>query len=177
MIISFDSLNAVNQDLDQAIQSPIEVRQGGIDRSASLLTGLLAGEAANQGVGAVEKLTGRKLSDTQRSGVVGGLGAVGSEVGIAGLSGVAVSGLAPAFAIGGGAGIAAQQTERASRRFGASPLEAQIAGGEVGGLAGAIGAGALAGLPLDFETLGGASLVGGALGGLGYGLHQLGLSL
>jgi hypothetical protein len=98
---SFDSLNAVNQDLDQAIQSPIEVRQGGIDRSASLLTGLLAGEAANQGVGAVEKLTGRKLSDTQRTGVVGGLGAVGSEIGIAGLSGLAVSGLAPAFAIGG----------------------------------------------------------------------------
>ena len=174
---SFDSLNAVNQDLDQAIQSPVEARQGGIDRSASLLTGILAGEAAGQGVGAVEKLTGRKLTDTQRAGVVGGLGAVGSEVGIAGLSGVAASSLAPAFAIGGGAGIAAQQTEKVASRFGASPLEAQVSGGLSGGLAGAVGAGAVAGLPLDFETAGAASLVGGALSGLSYGLHQLGVSL
>ena len=156
---SFDSLNNVNQDLDQAIQSPVEARSGGIDRSASLLTGLLAGEAAGQGVGAVEKLSGRKLTDTQRAGVVGGLGALGSEVGVTGLSGVAATGLAPAFAIGGGAGIAAQQAERAASRFGASPLEAQVSGGLSGGLAGAIGAGAVAGLPLDFETAG-AALVG-----------------
>ena len=53
----------------------LSVRSQGIDRSASLLTGLLAGEAAGQGVGAVEKLSGRKLTDTQRAGVVGGLGA------------------------------------------------------------------------------------------------------
>jgi len=174
---SLDSLQNVNTDLDNAMQSPVEARQGGIDRSASLLTGLLAGEAAGQAVSGVEGLTGRKLTETQRAGVVGGLGAVGGEIGVAGLSGVAAGGLAPAAAIGGAAGIAAQQTERAASRFGATPLEAQVAGGEVGGLAAAVGAGAAAGLPLDFETLGGASLVGGAIGGLSYGLHQLGVSV
>jgi hypothetical protein len=174
---SLESLQNVNQDLSDAMSSPIEAREGGIDRSASLLTGLLAGEAAGQGVGAVEKLTGRKLTATQRAGVVGGLGAVGSEVGVAGLSGVAAGGLVPAAAIGGAAGIAAQQTETAASRFGATPLEAQVAGGEAGGLVGAIGAGVAAGLPLDPETLGGSSLIGGALGGLSYGLHQLGVSL
>jgi hypothetical protein len=70
--------------------------------SASLLTGLLAGEAANQGVGAVEKLSGRKLTDTQKTLGTGGLAGIGQEIGIAGLSGVAATGLAPAFAIGAG---------------------------------------------------------------------------
>jgi len=185
---SMEALSNIHGDLDEAISSPLEVRQGGVDRSASLLTGLLASSVAGYAISGAEKATGKKLTDTQRAGAVGGLGGIGGELGIAGLSGTAVgaTGLGTAGAIGAVSSIAGEKAQQTASRFGASPFQAgEIGGATSGGLAGALATGAVAGaeagLPLDVETVGGASLVGAGLGAglsaVGYGLHQLGINI
>jgi hypothetical protein len=182
---SMDALMGIHGDLDEAIALPAEVRQGGVDRSASLLTGLLASSAASYAVAAGEKATGKQLTDT-RASAVGGLGGIGGELGVAGLSGVAATGLGTAGAIGAVSSVAGQKAEQAASRFGASRFTSgEVGGATSGGLAGALAtgaaAGAEAGLPLDIETVGGASLVGAGIGAglsaLGYGLHQLGVNV
>lgn len=181
-----DALTGIHDDLSEASALPMEVRQGGVDRSASLLTGLLASSAAGYAVAAGEKASGKRLTDTERAGTVGGLGGIGTELGIAGLSGTAATGLGAAGAIGAVSSVAGQKAEQAASRFGASRfISGEIGGATSGGLAGALAtgaaAGAEAGLPLDIETVGGASLVGAGLGAglsaLGYGLHRLGVNV
>ena len=181
-----EALSNIHGDLDEAVTTPIEVRKGGIDRSASLLTGLLASSAAGYAVAGAEKATGKQLTDTQRAGAVGGLGGIGGELGIAGLSGTAATGLGTAGAIGAVSSIAGEKAQQTASRFGASPfVSGEVGGATSGGLAGALAtgaaAGAEAGLPLDVETVGGASLIGAGIGaglsGLGYGLHQMGINI
>jgi hypothetical protein len=183
---SMDALMGIHGDLDEAIALPMEVRQGGVDRSASLLTGLLASSAASYAVSAGEKATGKQLTEPQRAAAVGGLGGIGGELGVAGLSGVAATGLGTAGAIGAVSSVAGQKAEQAASRFGASRfISGEVGGATSGGLAGALAtgaaAGAEAGLPLDIETVGGASLLGAGIGAglsaLGYGLHRLGVNV
>lgn len=183
---SMEALSNIHSNLDEAISSPLEVRSGGIDRSASLLTGLLASSAAGYAVSAGEKATGKKLTDTERAGAVGGLSGIGGEIGIAGLSGTAATGLGTAGAIGAVSSIAGQKAEQTASRLGASKFTSgEVGGATSGGLAGALSAGAVAGaeagLPLDVETVGGASLLGAGIGaglsGLGYGLNQMGINI
>jgi hypothetical protein len=60
-----DALMGIHGDLDEAIALPMEVRQGGVDRSASLLTGLLASQCSELCCPAGEKATGKQLTEPQ----------------------------------------------------------------------------------------------------------------
>lgn len=171
---SLDSLQNVHEDLSEAMSSPIDIRQGGIDRSASLLTGLISGKIAQKGVSSIESLTGRKLTDTQKTVAQGGLAGTIQDIGVASLSGSNLSLSSPL--IGAGSAFIGQKTEELAKPYG-SKLETQTLGGVASGLSGAVLGGIVAGMPLDFETLGGSSIVGGAISGLSYGLHQLGVNI
>lgn len=171
---SLDSLQNVHEDLSEAMSSPIDIRQGGIDRSTSLLTGLISNKIAQKGIGSIESLTGKKLTDTQKTVAQGGLAGAIQDIGVASLSGSNISLASPV--IGAGSAFIGQKTEELAKPYG-SKLETQTLGGVTSGLSGAILGGIVAGIPLDFETLGGSSIVGGAISGLSYGLHQLGVNI
>ena len=100
--------------------------------------------------------------------------------------GIISAGLGISGAIGAVSSIAGQKAEQTASRLGASKFTSgEVGGATSGGLAGALSAGAVAGaeagLPLDVETVGGASLLGAGIGaglsGLGYGLNQMGINI
>ena len=149
--------------------------------SRTLLSNDIAGgvNALNIGIGLVAGSTASALinkidpdmPEVPKQALVGGLGNVAGESAIAALSGTALGIAGGGGALLGGAagGVASYESYKALKEEGATDFEATTGAGAIGGLTTAftsgLAAGALAGTPVDVETLGLASAGGALLGG------------
>ena len=126
----------------------------------------------------VDATIGKKAPEEVKTLVSGGLsGAIteGTVLGLSGLAGsISTATIAPAALVGAGAGITGYETYKGLKSIGASDLAATTAAGATSGAVGGIGAtvagsallGAEAGVPLDAETFGLASVVGAGIGSI-----------
>lgn len=192
-----EHLNNIHDQLAEATDAseimPLRNEGQTLGFGASTGISLLGGLAAEGLVSGAEKLTNYKIDDSRdvRTGVVGGLGGGLGAMGIGALAGetVAAPELAAATAIGAGSSIVGKEASKLAEKAGAGKFVAGEAGGASAGatagvgtaLAGGALAGAEAGVPLDAETLGMASVVGAGIGAgisaIGYGLSKLGINI
>ncbi len=188
-----NTINELNEATNASDVMPLRNEGQSIGFGASTGIALLSGIGSEAAFSAGEKLFGKKIDDTSdvRTGLVGGLSGYLTTRGIGAAVGSAVS--APELAVGTGIGALASIAGKEASRFvgkkGGGKFAQQEAGGlaagSTAGLATALSAGALsgaeAGIPLDAETLGMASVVGGTIGAgisaLGYGLGKLGINI
>jgi hypothetical protein len=192
-----EDLNSIHDQLAEATDAseimPLRNEGQTLGFGASTGISLLSGLAADNIVGLGESVTGKKIDDSKdvRTGVVGGLGGYLTTRGVASLAGEAVGGeeLAVGTAVGTASAIAGKEASKFVADKGGGEFAQREAGGvasgATAGLGSALGAGALlgaeAGVPLDAETLGMASVVGAGIGAgfsaIGYGLSKLGINI
>lgn len=187
--------NDLSVGLNEAMNAEdiLPMRAGGLSLGSSTAVNLLGGLAGEGLLKTGEAFAGRTISDdkNQRTLLSGGLGGGLGAVGVAKLAGEVLTGPEAVIATGVGAvsSLVGKKVNRFVKEKGGSDFQAGEAAGTVsGGTAGLLGtigasaiAGAEAGLPLDAQTLGLASVVGAGIGaslsGLGYGLGRLGISI
>ena len=170
------------------IQAP---RPGNVGFGASTGINLLGGVAASQAVKGTEYITGLHLSRGQETGAVGGLGGLFGAAGVARLGGSALSNpeLGAAAAVGTASALVGMEAGDLTKKAGggrfAQTEASGTSGGATAGFLGTVAAGALTGgidaVPLDFETLGLASVIGAGIGGtiagIGYGMDKAGIHI
>lgn len=130
--------------------------------------GLIAGSGASALINKIDP----DMPEVPKQALVGGLGNIAGESAVSALSGAGALGVAGGgAALLGGAtgGVAGYEAYKGLKQEGASDFTATTGAGAVGGLTTAftsgLAAGALAGTPVDVETLGLASAGGALLGG------------
>jgi len=193
----FNNLRNANIELDEATNAgdvfPMRNEGQSVGFGASTAIGLLSGLASQGIVSTGETIAGKKIDDTKdvRTGVVGGLSGYLATRGVASLAGQVAGGeeIAIGTAVGTTSAIAGKEAGKLAKKAGAGEFgQAEASGTAAGATAGfgsALGAGALlgaeAGVPLDAETLGMASVVGAGIGagisGIGYSLSKLGINI
>ena len=192
-----NQLNEAQIAMDEATNGgeifPMRNEGQSVGFGASTAVGLLSGLASEGIVSGGEFVTGKKIDDSKdvRTGLTGGLGGYLAAQGIAKLAGTAAGGeeLAAATAVGTASSIAGKETSKFIAKKGGGEFAQRTGGGAAAGGTAGLGAavsaaaltGAEAGIPLDAETLGLASVVGASvgagLGGIGYELGKIGIHI
>ncbi len=136
--------------------------------------GLIAGSGASALINKIDP----DMPEVPKQALIGGLGNFAGESAVAALSGTALGVAGGGAALLGGAtgGVAGYAAYKGLKAEGATDFEATSGAGAVGGLTTAftsgLAAGALAGAPVDVETLGlasaGGALLGGGIGAASY---------
>jgi len=136
--------------------------------------GLIAGSGASAIINKIDP----DMPEVPKQALIGGLGNFAGEGAVAALSGTALGFAGGGAALIGGAtgGVAGYEAYKGLKAEGATDFEATSGAGAVGGLTTAftsgLAAGALAGAPVDVETLGlasaGGALLGGGIGAASY---------
>ena len=192
--IAVKSQNKLTEATNAEDIFPLRNEGNSLGGGASNIIGIISGAVADPLVSLGEKATGQKISDKkdQRTAIVGGLGGVLGSTAIAAAGGsvAALPELGIAAGIGAISNIVGKETGNFASRKGASKFTSgEISGASAGATAATLGTaaaaggllGAEAGIPLDLETFGMASVVGATIGsGLaaaGYGLGQLGIHI
>jgi hypothetical protein len=188
-----NTIDELNRATNASDIMPLRNSGQSIGFGASTGIGLLSGLTSEGLFSAGEALTGKKIDDSRdvRTGLVGGLGGYFTTRGIASLTGQVASmpELAEGAVVGSLASIASKEAGKFVAKKGGGRFAQQETSGATSGAVAGLGSaliagsqlGAEAGIPLDAETLGMASVVGAAIGGgisaLGYGLGQIGINI